>query len=248
MIKTYLISHYVDPHAQTIYLSLIHKLTDVSTTTMRKVPTRKQAFLRALINILPTGNSSARNLGPTSQRFINSAHSPAFVVWQPSFTETQTAVDSKKKLLNNCFSSGIATGGFPPPTLPALVCISQLDGPEGSIRQLLHAKCHLSMTCLSVEDDNPSGCSSLTSKRAICFTQKALKSRRSARSHLCSAFPAQSWRRSRGVHVCGPQFLYATQNVLDRAPKVAPMSFNNRGEDRIALIYCLIKIQPLPSP
>lgn len=45
-----------------------------------------------------------------------------------------------------------------------------------------------------------------------------------------------------------PQFLYATQNVLDGAPKVAPMSFNNRGEDRIALIYCLIKIQPLPSP
>ena len=39
-----------------------------------------------------------------------------------------------------------------------------------------------------------------------------------------------------------------TQNTLDRSLKVAPLPFNNKAEDHIALIYCLIKIQPLPSP
>lgn len=47
------------------------------------------------------------------------------------------------------------------------------------------------------------------------------------------------------------QFVIASprlHNIPDRSWKSAPVPFNNKGEDHTVLIYCLIKIQPLPSP
>ena len=38
------------------------------------------------------------------------------------------------------------------------------------------------------------------------------------------------------------------RNIPDGSQKSAPVPFNNKGEDHTVLIYCLIKIQPLPSP
>lgn len=128
------------------------------------------------------------------------------------------------------------------PRLTAAVC-----RPEDSISNYCIKSeriCSLSMTFISVVDHNPSG---YISKCIISVSKIVLFS--SNITQTCFAFPGQSLALfTMTFNLQSGSVSLRTQNILDRSPKVAAPPFNNKGEDHIALIYCLIKIQPLPSP
>lgn len=141
-----------------------------------------------------------------------------------------------EKLFKWLFSLDIATGGLL--RLIAATCTSQAWWLNYCIKW--ECVCCLSMTFISVADDNPS----------ILFQNVYYFS--------CCIIPWMVWNNSEQLipllsNSCDLQCVSIspqTQNTPDTSSKWAPLPLNNKRVHRIALIYffCLIKIQPLPSP
>lgn len=223
--------------------------------------TSEQAFMGVLISILPISGSSTQSepnnaviywLSPLTS--IYCVTSIIYSAWDITLLKW---LWMQRTCLNNCFSSGIATGGFPRFTAAMWGCHRK----TGLKAQLAITASKVSVFAVSawhsspVVDDDPSSYPPLISKHIISVTKEhKIVLFRSNITMFCPPWTARSiferaivpfTKSSNLQSVC---VALRAQNILDRSPKAAPLSFNNKGEDHIALIYCLIKIQPLPSP